>query len=942
MNKIIFIIVLTFFGISSISFSQKDEYGIGNKILVRFKQDIRNEPSELDYLQEQIHGKINPILLSEYSLKYNPKNYFLLQGKNLDISKIQETEVPILKTYIIELPRAVNLKHYCNYLQSIFPEIDKAEPYYPYQIQSFVPNDTYYSMQTSLSNIKAEEAWGVWKGDSSVVIAISDNGVYQSHEDIKNSLYTNWGEIPNNGIDDDGNGYIDDYRGYNFLGDQESQGWGNTTNNSVEHGTMVAGIAGATFNNNLGIAGIGGYCRLFPIKAAGSGSSIIFGNESIVFAAVHHFSVLNLSWGGPREFSELEQSIIDYAVANGVAIVAAGGNIGTNGGTRYDTYYPAGYYVVLGVGEVDQYDAVTTETSCMGVQVNILAPGMGDYCTTNNGGYSYAEGGTSFSSPVVAGAVALARSKYPNLTPLQSLEFVRQCTDDVTNDNISYADIKLVPGRLDLYKVVTVDPFSIPALKPSDYLWQNSSGIKVNRFATKDTAYLMIKIKNILGKTSNVKFALSDAYDPANSIQVIQPNASINYINTNDEIEIGPFEILILKNNPNRVILRMDISADNNYSDMFKLDFIPTANFATFESDSIIFSMSDKGDFGFVSNGNSQEGKGFTLKGIGNQLYGNSGLIIEEDAQKVVSIFDQPFQTEKQFALPDYYTNIINDNYSDPQDKIGLQITQKVSFPNPNVAQIDITTKNNTQTTLKNLALGYYYDWDINEDADNNIAQLFDEINSSSIKSKFSSLGAEIIYKPNVNIFVGCVALSKEDNTTAEIAGLDYDFTSNFTRDKQIQMLTSGTSLQSDVLSDRSLFTGIMFNGDFAPMTTKTITLLVGAQTNRQDLASSLISAITTNDVKLPNIADDEYVVQSFPDQNIIKIFAKKDLDLISEIKLYDFFGNEIRTSYDAKFFNQTNEIILNLPEILSQVIFVRIKSSLHNLSYKILWVKNN
>jgi len=155
-------------------------------------------------------------------------------------------------------------------------------------------------------------------------------------------------------------------------------------------------------------------------------------------------------------------------------------------------------------------------------------------------------------------------------------------------------------------------------------------------------------------------------------------------------------------------------------------------------------------------------------------------------------------------------------------------------------------------------------------------------------------------------------------------------------------MLTSGTSLQSDVLSDRSLFTGIMFNGDFAPMTTKTITLLVGAQTNRQDLASSLISAITINDVKLPNIADDEYVVQSFPDQNIIKIFAKKDLDLISEIKLYDFFGNEIRTSYDAKFFNQTNEIILNLPEILSQVIFVRIKSSLHNLSYKILWVKNN
>lgn len=910
-----------------------------SKFIVRFKEDIRNSKSKIQAIKERLNGQIKPILDARYSLKYNPSKYLILQSKGLDINKLQATEEPILRTYILELNEEVLPKAFCKRLKNEFPEIEIIEPYYNYPIQAFTPNDTYFVKQVSFDKIKAKEAWGVWKGDSSFTIAVSDNGIHQYHEDIINSLYINKAEIPNNGIDDDGNGFIDDYNGYNFLGDQESQGWGGTYNSSVDHGTLVSGIAAATFNNNKGIAGVGGYCKLFPIKAAAGGSSILFGNESIIFAAVHHFSVLNLSWGGPREYSELEQSIINYAVANGVAIVAAGGNIGTNGGTRYDTYYPAGYEGVLAVGEVDIFDQVTEMTSCLSVPVNILAPGEGNYSTSNSGGYLSVEGGTSFASPVVAGAVALARSKHPELTPIQAIQFVRQCSDDITKENSNFGDIKLMPGRLNLLKVVTIDPYSIPGLIPISYLWSNSANSNFNRFSVGDTVFLQIKIKNVLGNATNLNFTMLSAYDPSSSVEIIKNDAMINFLNTSDETIIGPFKILITKQNTNRIIFRMNITGDNNFNDMFKFDFIPTTSFATFETDKIAFSLSDKGDFGYVEIGNKKEGAGFLIKGISNQLYGNSGIIISENDKKVVSIFDDPFKTIKKFINPDFTEGIITDDYAGTTDKIGLEITQKVSFPHPNVAQIDLITKNKSENTLTNLSIGYYYDWDIDEDADSNVAVLYDEINKADIKSQFNSIGAELIYKPNTNIFVGCVAYSKETNTKAQIAGLDYDFTESFTKAKQIDVLKSGTSLQNDKIYDRSVFTGIRFEGDFPPQTEKKMSVLIGGNTDRNELANNIITALKTNSVDESPI-NSKFQVIAEPFDGLLKIRNNNEDERIINIELFDLFGNQISYQNVTGSNYSTNPVILSLSNVNSQIIILRISTSLHKVTEKIVWLK--
>ncbi|MDQ1265536.1 MAG: type sorting protein, partial [Bacteroidota bacterium] len=334
------------------------------------------------------------------------------------IDEIIKAEEPLLRTYIITYSGDEPPEKFCTRLKELSSEVDIAEPYY---IDSplYSPNDPLASQQTDLTLIRAFEAWDIFKGDPSIIVGISDIGAFQEHEDLAGSIAVNSGEIQNNGIDDDGNGYIDDYNGYNLGNEVDHTGWGNTFH-SYEHGTNVAGICGAAFDNSKGIAGAAGKCRIFPIKIGitGSNDQLPFSYNSIKYAADRGFKVLNCSWGKLKPYSEIDQSIIDYAVSRDVAIVAAGGNEKNSIGT----VYPAGYRGILGVGEVDQQDVVTGNSS-FGEQVRIMAPGYANYATTNDNSYTNSGSritGTSFASPVVAGVVALVRARHPEMTALQA------------------------------------------------------------------------------------------------------------------------------------------------------------------------------------------------------------------------------------------------------------------------------------------------------------------------------------------------------------------------------------------------------------------------------------------------------------------------------------------------------------------------------------------
>ena len=282
-----------------------------------------------------------------------------------------------------------------------------------------VPNDPKYPEQWSLPLMKLPQAWAIEKGNRSVVIAIIDSGIDYRHDDLAPKAWINPREIPENGLDDDGNGYIDDVYGWDFTDAPNIQAEGDYLEGDNEpidesgHGTHVAGIAGAMPNNGIGIAGVAWECPLMAIRAGLSlgGSSRMQDDDSasaIVYAADNGASVINMSWGSERR-SFVIQDAIDYAYAHGAVLVAAAGN-----SQKPAAIFPAAYRKVIAVASTEQNQQRFYQSN-FGASIDIGAPGNVILSTQIDNRYRLLTG-TSMASPHVAGVAALLLAKRPALT----------------------------------------------------------------------------------------------------------------------------------------------------------------------------------------------------------------------------------------------------------------------------------------------------------------------------------------------------------------------------------------------------------------------------------------------------------------------------------------------------------------------------------------------
>ena len=310
----------------------------------------------------------------------------------------------------------------------------------PFLKKTLTPNDPSFNSSNAwgLYQIQADAAWNVSTGNANVVVAIVDDAVEITHSDLSASIWNNPGEIPNNGIDDDNNGYIDDVNGFD-VADSDNDPNPDNPVSSYDHGTHVAGIAGATTDNNTGIASIGFGISLLPVKATNSATGVTHGYDGIVYAVNAGADVINMSWGGSGS-STTGQNIINWANNQNIVLVAAAGNDDVS-----TIFYPAGYTNVIAVASTTVGDA-KSGFSNYGTWIDISAPGSAILSTIPGNGYAVKQG-TSMASPMVAGLCGLMLSLNPTLPPSNIKSCLLSSADNIDAANSSYVG-ELGAGRI--------------------------------------------------------------------------------------------------------------------------------------------------------------------------------------------------------------------------------------------------------------------------------------------------------------------------------------------------------------------------------------------------------------------------------------------------------------------------------------------------------------
>lgn len=339
------------------------------------------------------------------------------------------------------------------------------------------PNDPLYESQWALHNtgqsggssgddINMEAVWNILTGSHSIVVAVIDTGIDYTHPDLAANMWTNPGEIPDNNTDDDHNGFVDDYYGYNF------DGYTSDPMDDHFHGTHVAGTIGALGDNGIGVAGISWTAKLMAVKFLNSGGSGYLSDaiSAIEYAVDNGATVLNNSWGfmsgqaiPSNPALEPVQSLRDaiaYADTHGAIFVAAAGNSGVDS----DVYanYPSSYSVanILSVASTDRNDDRSSFSNWGLISVDLGAPGssiLSTYPTWYVDPPYATISGTSMATPHVAGAAAIIWADNPSLSHRQVIDRIKQGVTPLS----SLAGITVTGGRLNVWQSILLNDPSL-------------------------------------------------------------------------------------------------------------------------------------------------------------------------------------------------------------------------------------------------------------------------------------------------------------------------------------------------------------------------------------------------------------------------------------------------------------------------------------------------
>jgi len=601
-------------------------------------------------------------------------------------------------------------------------EIIYAEPKYVHFISEALvepPDDSLYPQQYSLRKINAAEAWDIARGEQGeVVIAIVDGGTEINHSDLNANLWVNPGEIPDDSIDNDDNGFVDDIHGWNFPINSNDPTGLPTTPINANHGTHTAGIASAVTNNSTGISGASWNAKIMAINSGShdTDNSIAYGYSGILYAARNGADIISCSWGRPGSPSQFEQEVIDEAAAKGAVVVAAAGNNNSDG-----NFFPAQYNNVFSVAAVDSND-VKASFSNFGPEIDVSAPGVSILSTLTDGRYG-SMSGTSMSCPLAAGVVALVKTKNNSWNGVQAAEQVRVTSDNIDSQNPAYLD-DLGAGRINALTALTAE---LPSIRIIDIQYRDDAGDGI--IEPGDLVYIDIQVMNYLKPANNIMFEL---IEDDQFVEVLAGNAQLDQLETLQSASLPTsLKLQINPDAPTGYIVRLKLkitSAGYHDADYFSLMVLPT--FASADVNNIAVTVTNIGRIGSADINLTDTGIGFTYKGGPNLLFegaviaGTSSSQISNAARGVNPASDRDFEVAQDGNL-----EVRTPGSVSAQESIGKFADIYASSPLP--VQVQQTTfasddpdqddfvifkyriVNTGNVPLKDFYFGLFFDWDL-------------------------------------------------------------------------------------------------------------------------------------------------------------------------------------------------------------------------------------
>lgn len=576
-----------------------------------------------------------------------------------------------------------------------------AEPLYKHQAL-YVPNDPAANpssapAQFHLVNIQAYDAWDIQQGNSNVVIGITDNGADLSNPDLSSNFV-----LPSTSFADLADG------------DNDVSGGG--------HGTFVALFAAAKPDNNYGGAGIGFNCHFLPIKVASNAdlNSYIAGYEGSLLAAMHpNCEVVNMSWGRTGDPSFFEADVLRTIIEDyDVVPVAAAGN---ENNTTY--YYPAAYgNLVLAVGATNSSDQKAS-FSTFNDEVDLCAPGENVHYGTGT------NSGTSFAAPMVAGAIALLRAEYPNLSVEQVMNRIKNTTDNIYGiaGNDAYLG-QLGTGRLNVYRAlndmfISVQDYSLSNAERG-YLFRGFNSNMTLNFRNEKAS----SISNL-----NISITCSSPYVTLTNNSFTASSVAGNSLFDNSS---NPLNISIDNSTPANTEITLLINFDdgvNNAQTQVKMLINPghsDINLAKFTvSDNGVLAVYDESYealYGFSYEDDPALNPLLLLKEAGliiaqsedrlSSAVRSSAGVLDDDFTRSITLSQQNISADNRLETYATFEDI-----TDNVGRLGVEIQQNTyawsgtGLEKGLVIEYKIENLGVLQDTLENVYAGIFADWDIND-----------------------------------------------------------------------------------------------------------------------------------------------------------------------------------------------------------------------------------